>query len=77
MKALLEYLPLVIFYVVWKFADLYWATGSLIVTSALQILYYVIQKKPVPTRNWVFFGLIAVFGGLTIFMHDDAFLNGK
>jgi len=77
MKALLEYLPLVIFYVVWKFADLYWATGSLIVTSALQILYYVIQKKPVPTRNWVFFGLIAVFGGLTIFMHDDAFLKWK
>jgi len=77
MHAIFEYLPLVIFYVFWKFGDIYWATGSLIVTSAIQILYYVIQRKPIPTRNWVFFGLIAVFGGLTIFMHDDVFLKWK
>jgi intracellular septation protein len=77
MHAVFEYIPLVIFYVVWKIADLYWATGSLIVTSALQILYFVIRKKPIPTKNWVFFGLIAVFGGLTIFMHDDIFLKWK
>jgi intracellular septation protein len=77
MHAVFEYIPLVIFYVVWKFADLYWATGSLIVTSALQILYYVIQRKPIPMKNWVIFGLIAVFGGLTIVMHDDTFLKWK
>jgi len=77
MHAVFEYIPLVIFYVFWKFGDIYWATGSLIVTSALQILYFVIRKKPIPTKNWVFFGLIAVFGGLTIFMHDDTFLKWK
>jgi len=49
----------------------------LIITSALQILYYYIKKEKVPTRNWIFFGLIAVFGGLTIFLHDDAFIKWK
>ncbi|MEW6991728.1 septation protein A [Colwelliaceae bacterium 6441] len=77
MHAIFEYLPLVIFFIFYKFGDLYWATGSLIVTSALQIIYYVIKKQPIPKRNWIFFGLIAVFGGLTIFFHDDTFIKWK
>ncbi len=77
MHAIFEYIPLIIFFVFYKFADIYWATGSLIVTSALQILYYIIKKEPIPKRNWVFFALIAVFGSLTIFLHDDAFLKWK
>ena len=77
MHAIFEYIPLIIFFIVNKYADIYWATGSLIITSALQILYYVIKKEPIPTRNWIFFGLIAVFGGLTIFLHDDAFIKWK
>ncbi|WDD96866.1 septation protein A [Thalassomonas actiniarum] len=77
MHAIFEYLPLVIFFIFYKVFDIYWATASLIATSALQILYYFVKKQPVPTRNWVFFGLIAVFGGLTIFLHDDAFLKWK
>lgn len=77
MHAILEYIPLIIFFVFYKFADIYWATGSLIVTSAIQIAYYLIQKKPVPKRNLIFFALIAIFGGLTIFLHDDAFLKWK
>ncbi len=77
MHAILEYIPLVIFFVFYKFADIYWATGSLIVASAIQIAYFLITKKPVPKRNLIFFGLIAVFGGLTIYMHDDTFLKWK
>ncbi|MBU2926495.1 septation protein A [Colwellia sp. 4_MG-2023] len=77
MHALFEYIPLVIFFVVNKFVDIYWATASLIASSALQILYYIIKKEKVPTRNWIFFGLIAVFGGLTIFLHDEAFIKWK
>lgn len=77
MHAFLEYIPLVIFFVFYKFADIYWATGSLIVASAIQIAYFLIKKQPVPKRNLIFFGLIAIFGGLTIYMHDDTFLKWK
>ena len=77
MHALFEYLPLVVFFIVYKTMDLYWATGALIILSALQILYHFVQKKPIPKRHWIFFGLILVFGGLTIFFHDDTFLKWK
>lgn len=77
MHAVFEYIPLILFFVVSKFAGIYWATASLIATSALQILYYIIKKEKVPTRNWIFFGLILVFGGLTIFLQNDLFLKWK
>lgn len=77
MHALLEYIPLVIFFVFYKFADIYWATASLILASAIQITYFLIKKQPIPKRNLIFFGLIAIFGGLTIYMHDDTFLKWK
>lgn len=77
MHAIFEYLPLIIFFIFWKTAGIYWATGSLIVTSALQIFYYFVKKQPIPKRNWIFFGLIAFFGGLTIFFQDDTFLKWK
>lgn len=77
MHAFLEYIPLILFFVVYKFADIYWATGSLIIASILQILYYFIKKEKVPTKTWVLFGLITVFGGLTIFLQDDLFLKWK
>ena len=44
---------------------------------AIQITYFLIKKQPIPKRNLIFFGLIAIFGGLTIYMHDDTFLKWK
>ena len=77
MHAIFEYIPLIIFFVVSKTVDIYWATGALIVTSALQVLYYVIKKEKIPTRHLVVFLMVAVFGGLTIFFHNDAFIKWK
>jgi len=77
MHLLLEYLPLIIFFIVNKFADFYWATGSLIVTTAMQLSYYRFKKEKIPTRHWVIFTLVLVFGGLTIYLHDDAFIKWK
>jgi len=77
MHALFEYLPLVVFFIVYKFVDIYWATGSLIILAAAQIIYYLIKREPIPKRTLIFFVLIAVFGGLTIFLHDDTFLKWK
>jgi intracellular septation protein len=77
MHALFEYLPLVVFFIVYTFVDIYWATGSLIILAGAQIIYYLIKKETIPKRALIFFVLIAVFGGLTIFLHDDTFLKWK
>ena len=77
MNAIFELLPLLLFLVVSKLVDIYWATAVLIGSSALHILYFVIRKQPVPKKTWMLFGLISVFGGLTIFFQDDAFIKWK
>jgi intracellular septation protein len=77
MHVIFEYIPLITFFIVNKFYDIYWATGALIVTSGFQILYYLVKKEKVPTRHWVVLGLLVFFGGLTIFFHNDAFIKWK
>ena len=34
-------------------------------------------KEKIPTKLWVIFGLVFVFGGLTIYLQDDTFLKWK
>ena len=77
MQALFEYIPLILFFIVYKFYDIYAATGVLIVGALLHIFYFIFTKQKVPTKNWIIFGLIAGFGGLTIFLQDDTFLKWK
>jgi intracellular septation protein len=77
MKTILEFLPLAAFFIFYALVDIYWATGSIIVATALQIAYFPLIKEKVPKKNWVIFGIIAVFGGLTLIFHDDTFIKWK
>lgn len=77
MKQLLDFLPLVIFFAVYKFYGIYTATGVLIIATALQlVLSYLIFKK-VEKMHIVTFVLVALFGSLTLAFHDDAFIKWK
>jgi len=77
MQIFLEYFPLFIFFIVNSIAGIYWATGSLIAAAFIQIFYFMIKKKKIPAKQWIIFGLIVVFGGLTIYLQNDAFLKWK
>ncbi|WP_373942810.1 septation protein A [Vibrio chagasii] len=77
MKQILDFIPLIIFFALYKMYDIYTATGALIVASALQIvLTYFIYKK-VEKMQVITFLMVAVFGGMTIFLHDDNFIKWK
>ncbi len=77
MQLFIEYFPLLIFFIINSIAGIYWATGSLIVAAFVQIFYYKIKKEKIPAKQWIIFGLIVVFGGLTIYLQNDAFLKWK
>jgi intracellular septation protein len=77
MQIFLEYFPLVIFFIVNSLAGIYWATASLIIAAAIQMIYFKIRKEKIPAKQWVIFSLIVVFGGLTIYLQNDAFLKWK
>ncbi len=77
MSTLIEYLPLVLFFVFYKFADIYWATGILIAATAMQLGYQYFKHKHVATRHWVFFGAAVVLGTMTILFRDEQFIQWK
>jgi len=77
MQLFLEYFPLFIFFIINSLAGIYWATASLIVAAFVQIIYFKLTKQKIPAKQWIIFGLIVVFGGLTIYLQNDAFLKWK
>lgn len=77
MQSLFEYLPLIAFFAIYKFVDIYWATASLIGTSALLVAFHYFKHKSVPKRHLVFFGIALVFGSLTLIFRDDTFIKWK
>ncbi|PJC87876.1 septation protein A [Vibrio sp. HA2012] len=77
MKQLIDFIPLIIFFALYKMYDIYAATGALIVATALQIaLTYFLYKK-VEKMQLVTFIIVSIFGGMTIFFHNDDFIKWK
>ncbi|QXO18981.1 MULTISPECIES: septation protein A [Vibrio] len=77
MKQLLDFIPLIIFFALFKFYDIYVATGALIAATAVQIVVTYFLFKKVEKMQIITFLLVAVFGGMTIFLHDDNFIKWK
>ncbi|MBY8191174.1 septation protein A [Vibrio fluvialis] len=77
MKQLLDFIPLIIFFALFKFYDIYVATGALIAATAVQVAVTYFMFKKVEKMQLITFVLVAVFGGMTIFLHDDNFIKWK
>ncbi|MBY8203140.1 septation protein A [Vibrio fluvialis] len=77
MKQLLDFIPLIIFFALFKFYDIYVATGALIAVTAVQVAVTYFMFKKVEKMQLITFVLVAVFGGMTIFLHDDNFIKWK
>ncbi|AIX73637.1 MAG: septation protein A [Mixta calida] len=77
MKQLLDFLPLVVFFIFYKLYDIYIASGALIAATGLAlvaswVLYRKLEKMTIFT-----FVLVAVFGTLTLVFHNDEFIKWK
>ncbi len=80
-KFLCEYLPLIIFFAVYKFSKapkpLVEATIYLIITTIIAIIITYILTKKIPMVT-LFSGIIlSIFGGLTIFSGNELFIKMK
>ncbi|GAD79401.1 septation protein A [Vibrio ezurae] len=77
MKQLLDFIPLIIFFVLYKMYDIYTATGALIVATAIQLLVTYVLYKKVEKMQLITFAIVTVFGGMTIAFHNDDFIKWK
>jgi intracellular septation protein len=77
MKLLLDFFPIVLFFVAYKLADIYVATGVAIVATLIQIGWLRWKTGKVEAMQWLSLGIIVVFGGATLLAHDEAFIKWK
>jgi intracellular septation protein len=77
MKFLFDLLPVALFFVAFKIAGIYAATAVAIVASLLQVGWLKLRKQRVHPMLWASVGIIAVFGGATLFLQDETFIKWK
>ena len=77
MKFLFDLFPVILFFIAFKAADIYVATGVAIAATIAQIGWLKLRGKKVDAMLWVSFAIIVVFGGATLLLHDETFIKWK
>jgi intracellular septation protein len=77
MKFLLDLLPVILFFVAFKVADIYVATGVAIATTFVQVAWLKLRGKRVEPMLWASLAIIGVFGGATLVLQDETFIKWK
>jgi intracellular septation protein len=77
MQQLIDFLPLLAFFVSFKLGGIYVATGTLIAACAVQIGWQWMRTRKVKTLHWVTGVLVLVFGSATLFLKDPRFIQWK
>ncbi len=77
MKFLFDLLPVLLFFIAFKLADIYVATAVAIATTFVQVAWLKLRGKRVDAMLWASFGIIMVFGGATLALQDETFIKWK
>ncbi len=77
MKFLFDLLTIVLFFITYKLSDIYTATGVLVVATLAQVGWVWIWQHQFEETNLITAGLVVVFGGATLFLHDPIFIKWK
>ncbi|MCK5121964.1 MAG: septation protein A [Methylococcales bacterium] len=77
MKQLLEFIPVILFFIAYKFYDIYVATAVVIVATVIQVSIAWFKHKKVEPMQWITLGLILVMGGATLYLQDEQFIKWK
>lgn len=77
MKFLFDLFPIILFFVACKVWDIFTATAVAIVATLLQVAWVAFRHKKVDTMLWVSLGVIVVFGGATLVLHDEKLIQWK
>ncbi|MDF7658404.1 septation protein A [Erwiniaceae bacterium L1_54_6] len=77
MKQLLDFLPLVVFFIFYKLYDIFVASGALIVATGVALIASWVLYRKLEKMTIITFVLVAVFGTLTLVFHNDEFIKWK
>ena len=77
MKLLIDFFPIILFFVAFKVWGIYAATGVAIVATIAQIAYLRIKTGKIEPMQWVSLGVIVLFGGATLLAQSETFIKWK
>ena len=77
MKFLFDLFPVILFFVAFKLADIYVATGVAIAATFAQIGWLWLRKRRIEPLLWASLGIVVVFGGATLLLRDETFIKWK
>lgn len=77
MKLLFDLFPVILFFVAYKLADIYVATGVAIAATVAQIGWLKLRRLKVEPMQWASLVIIVAFGGLTLLLQDETFIKWK
>ena len=77
MQALLEFAPLVAFFVAYRVSGLYAATAVLMVAMAILLIVDYVRLRRVPAMHTLSAVLVFLFGTATLVLHDLRFIQWK
>jgi intracellular septation protein len=77
MTQLLEWSPLIIFFVTFKVGDIYWATAALMVACVVQLLVHRVRAGEFKTMHIITTAVVVILGTATLLFHDQRFIQWK
>ncbi len=77
MKLLIDFFPIILFFVAFKVWGIYVATAVAIVATVVQIAYLRHKHGKVEPMQWMSLGVIVLFGGATLLAQSDTFIKWK
>jgi intracellular septation protein len=77
LRPVVEYGPIAAFFIAYSIADLFVATASIMVATALALAFSYIMERRIPMMPLITAGIIGVFGGLTLWLQDETFIKMK
>jgi len=77
MSAFYDLLPVLAFFVAYKVAGVFVATAVLVVATVVQVGVTWLRKREVSKMALASAGLVLVFGGATLLLHDEVLIMWK
>ncbi len=77
MNQLLDFLPILVFAVAYFTLGIYPATAALMIAVTLQILLFWLMKRTIGNELKLTFWVSMLFGGLTLWLRDETFIQWK
>ena len=77
MNQLIDWLPLLAFFVVFKAVDIYWATATLMLGCVIQMCVHRYRTGKFKTLHVATVAVVLVLGSATLLLHDKRFIQLK